>query len=115
MASSASGRKAASSLTTRDPAVGNGILPPPGDIVVSQVALLSGVLASTGATWSSAPGSISITHQRQRRHGNNRIRHVVVDDGYKVDKTVRLTEELIDRQQAVALIGLPAPPTSAKC
>jgi branched-chain amino acid transport system substrate-binding protein len=78
---------------------------PAADIVVGQVAPLSGVLASTGRdmvlgakVWFdhvNASGGI---------HGS-RIRHVVLDDGYKVDETVRLTRELIDQHGAAALIG----------
>ena len=34
-----------------------------------------------------------------------KIRHVVVDDGYKVAETVRLTRELLAQQQVVALFG----------
>jgi ABC-type branched-subunit amino acid transport system substrate-binding protein len=37
-------------------------------------------------------------------HGK-RIRHVIKDDGYKVEETVRLTREAIDKDGAVALIG----------
>ena len=34
-----------------------------------------------------------------------KIRHVVVDDGYKVAETVRLTRELLAQQRVVALFG----------
>ncbi len=75
------------------------------DIVVGQVAPLSGVLASTGRDMVLG-ARIYFDHINASGGINgNRIRHVVVDDGHKVDETVRLTEELIDRQQAVALIG----------
>jgi ABC-type branched-subunit amino acid transport system substrate-binding protein len=76
-----------------------------GEIVIGQVAPLSGVLASTGAQmvlggklyfdWVNEQGGI---------HGA-KIKHVVVDDGYKVDETVRLTQELAARPEVVALFG----------
>jgi branched-chain amino acid transport system substrate-binding protein len=75
------------------------------EILIGQVAPLSGVLASTGAQmvlggkvyfdWVNANGGI---------HGAP-IRTVVVDDGYKVDETVRLTRELVADPKIVALFG----------
>jgi ABC-type branched-subunit amino acid transport system substrate-binding protein len=75
------------------------------DIVIGQVAPLSGVLASTGRDM--VLGARIYFDQINASGGvnGNRIRHVVVDDGYKVDETVRLTEALINKHQAVALIG----------
>lgn len=75
------------------------------DIVVGQVAPLSGVLASTGRDMVLG-ARVYFDHVNANGgiHGN-RINHVVLDDGYKVDETVRLTQELIDQRQAVALIG----------
>ncbi len=75
------------------------------DLVVGQVAPLSGVLASTGRDMVLG-ARIYFDHINASGGINgNRINHVVVDDGYKVDDTVRLTEELIEKHQAVALIG----------
>ncbi|MFA7291381.1 MAG: ABC transporter substrate-binding protein [Rhodocyclaceae bacterium] len=75
------------------------------DIVIGQVAPLSGVLASTGRDMVLG-ARIYFDHINASGGINgNRIRHVVVDDAYKVDETVRLTQELIEKQQAVALIG----------
>lgn len=75
------------------------------DIVVGQVAPLSGVLASTGAQmvlggkiyfdWVNAQGGI---------HGAT-VRLEVLDDAYKVADTVRLTRELLARPEVVALYG----------
>lgn len=75
------------------------------EVVVGQVAPLSGVLASTGQQmvlggkiyfdWVNAQGGV---------HGAT-LRQEVVDDGYKVPDTVRLTRELLARPEVVALYG----------
>ncbi|GAD21322.1 ABC transporter substrate-binding protein [Acidovorax sp. MR-S7] len=75
------------------------------EVVVGQVAPLSGVLASTGQQmvlggkiyfdWVNAQGGV---------HGAA-IRQEVVDDGYKVPETVRLTRALLARPEVVALFG----------
>ncbi len=80
-------------------------LPAQADIVIGQVAPLSGVLASTGQQmvlggkvyfdWINAQGGI---------HGE-KIRTIVHDDGYKVDETLRLTRELVASDEVVALFG----------
>lgn len=75
------------------------------DLVVGQVAPLSGVLASTGKDL--VLGSkIYFDHVNAQGgiHGR-KIRHVVRDDGYKTEETVRLTREVLDKDGAVALIG----------
>ncbi|MBW7862111.1 MAG: ABC transporter substrate-binding protein [Rhodocyclaceae bacterium] len=73
--------------------------------VVAQVAPLSGVLATTGERMVlgvklhfdavNAAGGI---------HGRP-IRHVVRDDGYRVDDTIALTRELLEGVKPIALIG----------
>ncbi len=75
------------------------------EVVVGQVAPLSGVLASTGKQmvlgakiyfdWVNAQGGI---------HGAS-IRQEVLDDGYKVPDTVRLARELLAKPEVVALFG----------
>jgi|JI10StandDraft_1071094.scaffolds.fasta_scaffold14708_5 branched-chain amino acid transport system substrate-binding protein len=75
------------------------------DISIAQVAPLSGVLASTGQQmvlggkiyfdWVNANGGI---------HGA-KIKHIVRDDAYKVDETVRLTQEVLADPEVVALFG----------
>lgn len=75
------------------------------DIVVGQLAPLTGVLASTGHQmvvggkiyfdYINATGGVA----------GQKIRLVVQDDGYKVDETVRLTRELLARPEVVALFG----------
>lgn len=79
--------------------------PPPADITVVQVAPLSGVLASTGQQmvlggkiyfdWVNAQGGV---------HGA-KIKHTVLDDGYKVEETVRLTREALLNPEVIALFG----------
>lgn len=75
------------------------------ELVVAQVAPLSGVLAATGQQMVLG-AKIYFDHVNAKGgvHGA-KIRHVVKDDGYKVDETVRLTQEAIGRDQALALIG----------
>ena len=75
------------------------------EVVVGQVAPLSGVLASTGAQmvlggkiyfdWVNAQGGV---------HGAC-IRQAVADDGYKVADTVTRTRELLAKPEVVALYG----------
>ena len=75
------------------------------EVVVGQVAPLSGVLASTGAQmvlggkiyfdWVNAQGGV---------HGAS-IRQAVADDGYKVADTVTRTRELLAKPEVVALYG----------
>lgn len=75
------------------------------EIVVGQVAPLSGVLAETGKEMVLG-AKVYFDHVNANGgiHGKQ-IRHVVKDDGYKVEETVRLTKEAIDKDGAVALIG----------
>ncbi len=78
---------------------------PTADITVVQVAPLTGVLASTGQQmvlggkiyfdWVNAQGGV---------HGA-KIKHTVLDDGYKVDETVRLTQEALLDPEVIALFG----------
>lgn len=84
------------------------------DLTVVQVAPLSGVLASTGQQmvlggkiyfdWVNDNGGI---------HGA-KIRHVVQDDGYKVDETVRLTREALQKPEVIALFGFAGTANVAK-
>ena len=75
------------------------------EIVVGQSVPLTGILASTGKDM--MLGVKICFDQVNAKGGVNgqRIRHVVKDDGYKTEETVRLTRELIDKDRAVALIG----------
>ena len=75
------------------------------DLVIGQVAPLSGVLASTGHQMV-VGGKIyfDAINAQGGIHGA-KIRHEVVDDGYKIPETVRLTKELLARPEVVALFG----------
>jgi len=75
------------------------------EIVIGQVAPLSGVLADTGKDMVlGAKVYFDAVNAQGGVHGR-KIRHVVKDDGYKVEETVRLTQEVIEKDGAVALIG----------
>ncbi|HYD63734.1 MAG TPA: ABC transporter substrate-binding protein [Noviherbaspirillum sp.] len=75
------------------------------EIVIGQVAPLSGVLADTGKDMVlGVKVYFDSVNDKGGVHGR-KIRHVVKDDGYKVDETVRLTQEVIEKDDAVALIG----------
>lgn len=75
------------------------------ELVIGQVAPLSGVLASTGHQMV-VGGKIyfDAINAQGGIHGA-KIRHEVVDDGYKVAETVRLTRELLAQPEVVALFG----------
>ena len=84
------------------------------ELTVVQIAPLSGVLASTGRQmvlggqiyfdWVNDNGGI---------HGA-KIRHVVQDDGYKVEETVRLTREALQKPEVLALFGFAGTANIAK-
>lgn len=75
------------------------------DIVIGQVAPLSGVLASTGQQMVLG-GKIYFSHVNAKGgiHGQ-KIKVLVADDAYKVDETVRLTKEMLANPDVVALFG----------
>lgn len=75
------------------------------ELVIGQVAPLSGVLASTGQQMV-VGGKIYFDHVNAQGgvHGA-KIRHEVADDGYKVAETSRLTRDLLARPEVVALFG----------
>ncbi|HJV94725.1 MAG TPA: ABC transporter substrate-binding protein [Albitalea sp.] len=80
--------------------------PAAAEIVIGQIAPLTGVLATTGAQmvlggkvyfdWINDQGGV---------HGA-KIKTLVLDDGYKIDETVRLTRELVAKPELVALFGM---------
>lgn len=75
------------------------------ELVIGQVAPLSGVLASTGHQMV-VGGKIyfDAVNAEGGVHGA-KIRHEVVDDGYKVVETVRLTRKMLAKPEVVALFG----------
>ncbi|MES2400875.1 MAG: ABC transporter substrate-binding protein [Pseudomonadota bacterium] len=75
------------------------------DLVIGQVAPLSGVLASTGAQMV-VGGKIyfDAINEQGGIHGAM-IKQVVVDDAYKVEETSRLTREMLARPEVIALFG----------
>lgn len=75
------------------------------ELVIGQAAPLSGVLGTTGKQMVIG-AQIYFDHINRLGgiHGA-RIKHVVLDDGYRVDETVRLTRQLVEKDQAVALFG----------
>jgi branched-chain amino acid transport system substrate-binding protein len=75
------------------------------ELTVGQIAPLSGVLATTGAQMVLG-GKVYFDYINATGGVNGRkIRHLVLDDGYKVDETVRLTRELLARPEVLALYG----------
>lgn len=75
------------------------------ELVIGQVAPLSGVLASTGRQMVVGGQIYFDAINAQGGINGAKIRHVVVDDGYKIPETVRLTRELLARPEVVALFG----------
>ncbi len=75
------------------------------EVVVGQVAPLSGVLAATGAQMVLG-GKIYFDHINAQGgvHGA-KIKHVILDDAYKIDETIRLTQQVIDKDKAIVLFG----------
>ena len=80
-------------------------LPAAADIVIGQVAPLSGVLATTGAQMVLG-GQLyfDAVNEKGGIHGQ-KIKVLVRDDGYKVEDTVRLTKDLLAKPEVVALYG----------
>lgn len=75
------------------------------DVVIGQVAPLSGVLASTGQQMVlGGKVCFDAVNAQGGVHGQ-KIRTIVFDDGYKVDETLRLTKDLVADPQVVALFG----------
>lgn len=75
------------------------------DIVIGQSAPLSGTLASTGKEMVLGVKVCLDAVNAQGGVNGHKLRHVVKDDGYKTEETVRLSKELIEKDKAVALIG----------
>lgn len=79
--------------------------PASADVVVGQVAPLTGVLATTGAQMVlGVKIAIDAANDRGGVNGQ-KIKHVVADDGYKVDETIKQTKQLIEQHKPAALVG----------
>lgn len=75
------------------------------DVVIGQVAPLSGVLASTGQQMVLGGKVVfDAVNAKGGIHGQ-KIRVQVLDDGYKVEETLRLTRQLVADPEVVALFG----------
>jgi ABC-type branched-subunit amino acid transport system substrate-binding protein len=75
------------------------------DIIIGQSAPLSGTLASTGKEMVLGAKIHFDEVNAQGGVAGRKIRHIVKDDGYRTEETVRLTRELIDKDKAIGLIG----------
>ncbi|MBX3620588.1 MAG: ABC transporter substrate-binding protein [Rhizobacter sp.] len=83
-------------------------------LTIGQVAPLSGVLASTGKQMVlGGKVCFDAVNAQGGVHGA-KIRTVVLDDGYKVDETVRLTKQLTARPEVLALFGFAGSANVAK-
>jgi len=82
-----------------------GALPAQAEIVIGQVVPISGVLESTGRQMVLGPKLWFDYVNSQGGINGQKIRHVVVDDGYKIDQTIAKTKEVIEKENPVALIG----------
>lgn len=75
------------------------------DIVIGQSVPLSGSLASTGKEMALGVKIYLDAVNAQGGVNGQKLRHVVKDDGYNTEETIRLSKELIEKDKAVALIG----------
>jgi ABC-type branched-subunit amino acid transport system substrate-binding protein len=76
-----------------------------GAIVIGQSAPLTGVLADTGKDMVLGGQIVFDEVNAQGGIGGRKIHHVVLDDGYEVERTLRNTRDLLDKHNAVALFG----------
>ena len=76
------------------------------DVVIGQIAPLSGVLASTGQQMVVGGKAYFDFINSQGGVNGARIRTLVVDDAYKVDQTLALTREMVAKPEVVALFGM---------
>lgn len=75
------------------------------ELVVAQVAPLSGVLATTGAHMVlGGKVCFEAVNARGGIHGA-KVKQLVFDDGYKIDETLRITKELTAKPEVLALFG----------
>lgn len=76
------------------------------ELVVGQLIPASSILASS-AEQLRVGAKVYFDHINDQGGVNGlRIKHVILDDGYKVPETIRLTRELIEVHKAVVLLGI---------
>lgn len=83
-------------------------------VTIGQVAPLSGVLATTGQQMVLGGKVYFDSVNDQGGVHGAKIRTLVLDDGYKVDETLRLTKELVAKPEVVALFGFAGSANIAK-
>ena len=76
------------------------------DLVIGQIAPLSGVLASTGQQMVAGGKAYFDYVNSQGGVNGARIKTVIVDDAYKVDETLALAREMVARPEVLALFGM---------
>lgn len=85
--------------------LGGGAVAHAGEVVIAQVAPLSGVLATTGERMVlGAKLHFDVVNAAGGINGQM-IRHEVRDDGYRVDDTIAQTRDLLENVKPLALIG----------
>ena len=82
------------------------------DIVIGQSTDLSGILAEIGTEASSGAKAYFDTVNAKGGVNGRKIRFVVLDDAYNADKAVENARQLIQRENAVALLGMMGTPAN---
>jgi len=75
------------------------------EIVIGQSVPLTGVLADTGRDMATGGKICFDSINSQGGIQGRKIRHVVLDDGYEVERTLTNTRELLQKHDALALFG----------
>jgi branched-chain amino acid transport system substrate-binding protein len=77
----------------------------PGEIVIGQVAPLTGTIAGTGEEYVSGGAAYFAHVNASGGIYGRQIRVVVKDDGYKPEQTLAMTRELLSQERPIALFG----------
>jgi len=85
--------------------LGAGAVAQADEVVIAQVAPLSGVLATTGERMVLGAKLHFDAVNADGGINGRMIRHVVRDDGYRVDDTIAQTRDLLENVKPLALIG----------
>ncbi len=81
------------------------MLPVHAEILIGQVAPLSGVLATTGQQMTLGGRVVFDAVNAEGGINGEKIRVLTADDGYEVDRTLRLTRDMVANPKVVALFG----------